>query len=93
MKFSLLFETGSRRQYGYRREQKFDQLLDQLSHSMTRLTNMLVCHVTDRLPQLYLRTKLHLLSSIGGLSKAVLKVQQAWNELTFFIGSEREKEK
>ena len=65
-------------------EQKFDQSLDQLSHSTTRLTNMLVCHVTDRLPQLYLRTKLHLLSSIGGLSKAVVKVQQAWNDFDFF---------
>ena len=65
-------------------EQKFDQSLDQLSHSTTRLTNMLVCHVTERSPQLYLKTKLHLLNCIGGLSKAVVKVQQARNELSFF---------
>ena len=65
-------------------EQKFDQSLDQLRHSMTRLTNMLVCHVTERSPQLYLKTKLHLLSCIDGLSKAVVKVQQARSELSFF---------
>ena len=65
-------------------EQKFDQSLDQLSHSTTQLTNTLVCHVTERSPQLYLKTKLHLLSCIGGLSKAVVKVQQARNELSFF---------
>ena len=65
-------------------EQKFDQSLEQLSHSTTRLTNTLVCHVTERSPQLYLKTKLHLLSCIGGLSKAVVKVQQARNELSFF---------
>ena len=45
---------------------------------------MLVCHMTERLLQLYLKTKLHLLSCIGGLSKAVVKVQQARNELSFF---------
>ena len=65
-------------------EKKFYQALDQLSHSMTRLTNTMVSHMTERLPQLYAKTKLHLLSSIGGLSKAVVKVQQAWNELAFF---------
>ena len=51
---------------------------------MTQLTNTLVCHMTERLPQLYLKTKLYLLSYIGSLSKAVAKVQQAWNELSFF---------
>ena len=65
-------------------EQKFDQSLEQLSHSTTRLTDTLVCHVTERSPQLYLKTKLHLLSCIGGLSQAVVKVQQARNELSFF---------
>jgi len=65
-------------------EQKFDQSLDQLSHSTTRLTNNLVCRVTERSPQLNLKTKLHLLSCIGGLSKAAVKVQQARNELSFF---------
>ena len=40
-------------------EQKFDQSLEQLSHSTTRLTNTLVHHVTERSPQLYLKTKLH----------------------------------
>ena len=64
-------------------EQKFDQSLDQSNHSTTRLTNTLVCHVTEWSPQLYLKTKLHLLSCIGGLSKAVVKVQQARNELSF----------
>ena len=58
-------------------EKKFYQALDQLSHSMTRLTNTMVSHVTKRSPQLYAKTKLHLLSSIGGLSKAVVKVQPA----------------
>ena len=65
-------------------EQKFDQSLEQLSHSMTRLTNTLVCHMAERSPQPYLKTKLHFLSCIGGLSKAVVKVQQAGNELSFF---------
>lgn len=40
--------------------------------------------MTERSPQLYLKTKLLLLSCISGLSKAVLKVQQARNELYFF---------
>jgi len=40
--------------------------------------------VTKRSPQLYLKTKLHLLNCIGGLSKAVMKVQQPRNELAFF---------
>ena len=62
-------------------EQKFHRSLDQLIHSTTHLTNTLVCHVTERSPQLYLKTKLHLLSCIGGLSQAVVKVQQNWNEL------------
>ena len=35
-------------------EKKFDQSLEQLSNSTTRLTNTLVCHVTERSPQLYL---------------------------------------
>ena len=67
-------------------EQKFDQSLDQMSHSTTRLTNIRWCHghVTERSPRLYLKTKLHLLSCISGLSKAVVKVQQARNELSFF---------
>jgi len=52
-------------------EQKFRQSLDHLSHNTTQLTNTLVCNVTERLPQLYLKTKLPLL-------------QQAWNELAFF---------
>ena len=65
-------------------EQKFDQSLEQLSYSTTRLTNTLVCHMTERSLQLYLKMKLHVLSCIGGLSKAVMKVQQAGNELSFF---------
>ena len=65
-------------------EQKFDQSLEQLSHSTTRLTDTLVCHVTERSPQLYLKTKLYLLSCIGGLSQAVVKVQQARNKFSFF---------
>ena len=65
-------------------EQKFDQSLDQLSHHTARRTNTLLCHVTERSRQLYLKTKLHLLSCIGGLSKAVVKVQQARNEVFFF---------
>ena len=65
-------------------EQKFNRLLGQLSHSSTQLTNTLVCHKTERLPQLYLKTKLYLLSCIGELSKAVAKVQQAKNQLSFF---------
>ena len=65
-------------------EQKFDQSLDQLSYNTTRLTNTLVGHVTERSPQVYVKTKLHLLSCIGALSQAVVKVQQARNELFFF---------
>ena len=65
-------------------DQEFDQSLDQLSHSTTRLTNTLVCRVTERSPQLYLKTKLHLLSCIGSLSKAVVKVQQARNKMSLF---------
>ena len=67
-----------------KQEQKFDQFLDQLSHNTTRLTNTLVCRVTERSPQLYLKTQPHLPSCIGGLSKAVVKVQQARNKLCFF---------
>ena len=65
-------------------EQKFDQSLDQLSYNTTRLTNTLVGHVTERSPQLYVKTKLHLLSCVGALSQAVVRVQQARNELFFF---------
>ena len=65
-------------------EQKFEQSLDQLSHSMTRLTNMLVCHITEQSPQLYLKTKLHLLSCIDGLSKAVVKVQTSQKRIVLF---------
>ena len=65
-------------------EQKFDQSLEQLSHSTTRLTNTLVCYVTERSPQLYLKTKPYLFSCIGSLSQAVVKVQQARNKLSFF---------
>jgi len=61
-------------------EQKFCQSLDYLSHSTTQLTNMLVCNVTERSPQLYVKTKLRLLNCIGSLTRAVVKVQQAWNE-------------
>jgi len=55
-----------------------------LSHNTTQLTNTLVCNVTERSPQLYVKTKLHLLNSIGSLIAAVVKVQQAWSELAFF---------
>ena len=65
-------------------EQKFHQSLEQLSHSTTQLTNMLVSHVAESSPQLFVKTKLHLLSCIGGLPKAVVKVQQAWKQLTFY---------
>ena len=40
--------------------------------------------MTESSPQLYVKTKLRLPSCIGSLSKAVAKVQQAWNELPFF---------
>ena len=67
-------------------EQKFDQSLDQLSHSTTRLTNTLVCHVTERSPQLYSKTKLHLLSCIGVLSKAVvIKLLKFKRMIDFFV--------
>ena len=65
-------------------EQKFRQSLDHLSHNTTQLANTLVCNVTERSPQLYLKTKLRLLNCIGSLTAAVVKVQQAWNELVFF---------
>ena len=62
-------------------EQKFHKSLDQLIHSTTQLTNTLVSNVVESLPQLYMKTKLHLLSCIGSLSQAVVKLQQNWNEL------------
>ena len=62
-------------------EQKFHQSLDQLIHSTTQLTNTLVSNVVESPPQLYLKTKLQLLSCVGGLSQAVVKLQQNWNEL------------
>ena len=58
-------------------EQKFHQSLDQLIHS----TNTLVSNEVESSPQLYVKTKLHLLSCVGGLSQAVVKLQQNWNEL------------
>ena len=65
-------------------EQKFHQSLDQLIHSTTQLTNTLVSNVVESLPQLYVKTKLPLLSCIGSLSQVVAKLQQNWNELTFY---------
>lgn len=65
-------------------EQKFRQSLDQLAHSTTQLTNTLVSNVVESSPQLYMKTKLHLLSCIGALSQEVVELQQAWNELTFY---------
>ena len=38
-------------------------------------------NVVESLPQLYVKTKLPLLSCIGSLSQAVVKLQQNWNEL------------
>jgi len=65
-------------------EQKFHQSLDQLIHSTTQLVNTLVSNVLASLLQLYMKTKLDLLSCTGSLSQAVVKLQQAWNELTFY---------
>ena len=65
-------------------EQKFHQSLDQLIHSTTQLTNTLVSNVVESSPQLYVKTKLHLLSCVGSLSQAVVKLQQNWNELTLY---------
>ena len=62
-------------------EQKFHQSLDQLIYSTTQLTNTLVSNVVESSPQLYVKTKFHSLSCIGGLSQAVVKLQQNWNEL------------
>ena len=60
-------------------EQKFRQSLDQLAHSTTQLTNTLVSNVVESSPQLYMKTKLHLLSCIGALSQEVVELQQADN--------------
>lgn len=57
--------------------------MDHLSHNTTQLANTLVCNVTERSPQLYVKTKLRLLNCIGSFITAV-KVQQAWNELALF---------
>ena len=65
-------------------EQKFHQSLDRLIHSTTKLTNTLVSNVVESSPQLYVKTKLHLLSGIGSLSQAVVKLQQNWNELMLY---------
>ena len=43
----------------------FHQSLDQLIHSTTQLANTLVSNVVESSPQLYVKTKLHLLSCIG----------------------------
>ena len=61
-------------------EQNFHQSLDQLIHSTTQLTNTMVSNVVDSSPQLYVKTRLHLLSRIGSLSQAVVKLKQNWNE-------------
>ena len=55
-------------------EQKFRQSLDQLIYSTTQLTNTLVSNVVESSPQLYVKTKLQLLSCIGSLSQAVVKL-------------------
>ena len=65
-------------------EQKFHQSLDQLIHSTTQLTNTLLSNVVESSSQLYVKTKLHLLSCIGSLSQAVVKLQQNCNELTLY---------
>ena len=65
-------------------EQKFHQSLDQSIHRTTQLTNTLVSNVVESSPQLYVKTKLHLLSCIGSLSQAVVKLQQNWNELMLY---------
>ena len=65
-------------------EQKFRQSLDQLIHSTTQLTSTLVSNGVESLPQLYVKTKLQLLSCIGSLSQAVVKLEQNWNELTLY---------
>ena len=62
-------------------EQKLHQSLDKLIHSTTQLTNTLVSNVVESSLQLYVKTKLHLLSCVGSLSQAVVKLQQNWNEL------------
>ena len=49
-------------------EQKFRQSLDQLIYSTTQLTNTLLSNVVESSPQLYVKTKLQLLSCIGSLS-------------------------
>lgn len=65
-------------------ERKFQHSLDQLAHSTSQLTNALVSKVVESSPQLYMKTKLHILSCIGALSQEVVELQQAWNELTFY---------
>ena len=65
-------------------EQKFHQSLDQLIHNTTQLTNTLVSNVVESSPQLYVKTKLHLLSCIVSLSQAVVKLQPNWNELMLY---------
>ena len=79
-------------------EQKFHQSLDQLIHRTTQLTNTLVPNVVESSPQLYVKTKLHLLSCIGSLSQAVVKLQQNWNglasteeESVVFLAEEKKK--
>ena len=59
-------------------EQKFCQSLDQLIQNITQLTITLMSNVVERLPQLYMKTKLTSLSCIVSLSQVVVKMQQAW---------------
>lgn len=64
-------------------QQKFYQSLNQLAYHTAQLTNALVFDVVERSPQLYVKTKLHLLSCIGTLSQEVVELQQAWEELSY----------
>ncbi|KAJ7390779.1 hypothetical protein OS493_022337 [Desmophyllum pertusum] len=68
---------------GEEQEHNFSQLLETLAYNATQLTSSLVSDVVESSPQLYVKTKIHLLSSIGVLSRQVVELQEAWNELIF----------
>ncbi len=59
------------------------QLLEQLAYISTQLSNTLVSRVVESSPQLYMKTKLRLLSAIGSLPQEVMEIQQAWEEMNY----------
>ena len=63
--------------------QKTHQSLHNVASNVTQLTNTLVSKVVESSPQLYVNSKLRLLSSIASLPEGVMDIQQAWEEMNY----------